>query len=377
MVHTMEALKKIEAQELQTKPIIIPSDHTISKIIGVLENLNAYEVFTVERNKIGMITIQDILKVSHLASAKPSSLIKHPTKITPTTVLSKIARILTDHRLRALPIMKDEEFTGVVTDKKILEVLLAKSDLNFPIKSLSSRKLITITEDDIVAKARNLMVENRVDHLPVISHKKVSGILTSSHIIFRLIPRERIGSEAFGIEGKKRLSYQVKALMDNRPLLCQAHDKAFSVLEKMLKMDKKYALITVLDMVQGIITMRDFVRLLAEPEDKPEIPVYIIGLPEDPFEAEVAKSKFFKVIQFLKRVFPDIEEARSVIKISESVKGKERRRYEVDITIKTTKDIFSFTHKGWELPNIYDELSDRIKRLLSQKRRKTRRKRTR
>ena len=377
MVHTMEALKKIEAQELQTKPIIIPSDHTISKIIGVLENLNAYEVFTVERNKIGMITIQDILKVSHLASAKPSSLIKHPTKITPTTVLSKIARILTDHRLRALPIMKDEEFTGVVTDKKILEVLLAKSDLNFPIKSLSSRKLITITEDDIVAKARNLMVENRVDHLPVISHKKVSGILTSSHIIFRLIPRERIGSEAFGIEGKKRLSYQVKALMDNRPLSCQAHDKAFSVLEKMLKMDKKYALITVLDMVQGIITMRDFVRLLAEPEDKPEIPVYIIGLPEDPFEAEVAKSKFFKVIQFLKRVFPDIEEARSVIKISESVKGKERRRYEVDITIKTTKDIFSFTHKGWELPNIYDELSDRIKRLLSQKRRKTRRKRTR
>ena len=221
------------------------------------------------------------------------------------------------------------------------------------------------------------MVKNRVDHLPVISHKKVSGILTSSHIIFRLIPRERIGSEAFGIEGKKRLSYQVKALMDNRPLLCQAHDKAFSVLEKMLKKDKKYALITVLGIVQGIITMRDFVRLLAEPEAKPEIPVYIIGLPEDPFEAEVAKSKFLKVVQFLKRVFPDIEEARSVIKISESVKGKERRRYEVDIVIKTTKDIVSFTHKGWELPSIYDELSNRIKRLPRQKRRKTRRKRTR
>ena len=307
MIYTMEALKKIEAQELQTEPIIIPSDYTISKIIGVLKDLNAYEVFTVERNKIGMITIQDILKVSHLASAKPSSLIKYPTKITPTTALNKIARILTDYRLRALPVIKDKEFTGVVTDKKILEVLLAKSDLNFPIKSLSPSKLITITEDDVVAKARNLMVDNRVDHLPVISRKKVSGILTSSHIIFSLIPRERIGSEAFGIEGKIRLSYKVKALMDDRPLLCQAQDKAISVLKKMLKLDKKYALITVLDMVQGIITMRDFVRLLAEPEAKPEIPVYIIGLPEDPFEAEVAKSKFFKVVQFLKRVFPDIE----------------------------------------------------------------------
>lgn len=100
-------------------------------------------------------------------------------------------------------------------------------------------------------------------------------------------------------------------------------------------MDKTCALITVLDMVQGIVTLRDYVKLVAEPEVKPEIPVYMVGLPEDPFEAEVAKSKFLNAVGKLKRGFPEIEEARSVIKISESFKGKERRRYEVDAVIKT------------------------------------------
>jgi len=133
-------------------------------------------------------------------------------------------------------------------------------------------------------------------------------------------------------------------------------------------MGKTYALITVLDMVQGIVTPRDYIKLVAEPEVKPEIPVYIVGLPEDPFEAEMAKSKFLNIVSKLKKVFPEIEEARSVIKISESFKGKERRRYEVDVAIKTPKDLATYTHKGWELPNVYEELANRLKRLLTKKR---------
>ncbi len=121
-------------------------------------------------------------------------------------------------------------------------------------------------------------------------------------------------------------------------------------------------------MVQSIITPRNYIDLIADPIPVLEIPVYIIGLPEDPFEAEVAKSKFLNAIGTLKRSFPEIEEARSVIKISESVKGKERRRYEVDIAITTSKGVMNFTHSGWELPSIYDELATRIKRLMTQRR---------
>jgi len=369
----MEAIKKIEVRELQTPPIIVPSTYTISKIVGVLRDLDGYEVFIVDNDRVGMVTMRDILRVSHLTSAKTSTLVKYPTKLSPTTNLSVAARILTDYRLRALPIVDGGEITSVVTAKRILEVLSERGFLKFPVKYLISGGLITVTENDTVAKARNLMVNKRIAHLPVTSYGKVLGVITSSQIVFHLMPRERIGSETLGLEGQRSLGFQVKVLMDTAPLRCRIEEGASDVLRSMLRMDKTCALLTVLDMVQGIVTPRDYVKLVAEPEVKPEIPVYMVGLPEDPFEAEVAKSKFLNVVGKLKRVFPAIEEARSVIKISESFKGKERRRYEVDVVIKTPKDIITYTHKGWELPNVYDELADRLKRLLTQKRKLIRR----
>lgn len=368
MACTMEAVKKIEVRALQTPPIIVPSTYAVSKIVGVLKDLDGYEVFMIDNDRVGMVTMRDILRVSHLTSEKASTLANYPAKLSPTTNLSVAARIMTDYRLRALPIVDGREIVGVVTAKRILEVLLERGFLKIPVKSLISGSLITITENDTVAKARDLMVRKRIDHLPVTSYGKATGVITSSQIVFHLIPRERIGSGSLGIEGQRNLGFQVKALMDTAPLLCRVEEEASDVLRYMLRMDKTCALITVLDMVQGIVTLRDYVKLVAEPEVKPEVPVYIVGLPEDPFEAEEAKSRFLKVVGKLKRVFPDIEEARSVIKISESFKGKERRRYEVDVAIKTPRDLVTYTHKGWELPNVYEELANRLKRLLTQKR---------
>jgi hypothetical protein len=166
---------------------------------------------------------------------------------------------------------------------------------------------------------------------------------------------------------QKNLGYQASSIMET-PLTCQARDKASEALANMLQAGKTYNLVTVLGMVQSIVTPRDYINLIAEPKPIVEIPVYIVGLPEDPFEAEIAKSKFLNTIGTLKRTFPEIEEARSVIKISKSVKGKERRRYEVDIVITTHKGVINYSHSGWELPSIYDELATRIKRLMTQRR---------
>jgi CBS domain-containing protein len=335
-------------------------------------------VFIPEKDKVGIVTIRDILTVSHPTTTKTSSIMKYPTSLSPTTSLGEASRILTDYRLRALPIMEGKELTGALTARKILEFLLEKGSLNLQVKSLTTGKLTTISKNDTVAKARNLMVDKKIDHLPVISDKKIAGIVTSNEIVFRLIPRERIGIEMTSTRGaQKNLGYQASSIMET-PLTCQARDKASDALANMLRAGKTYNLVTVLGMVQSIVTPRDYINLLAEP--KPiveipvyiiglvEIPVYIIGLPEDPFEAEVAKSKFLNSIGTLKRAFPEIEEARSVIKISESVKGKERRRYEVDIAMTTRKGVINYSHSGWELPSIYDELATRIKRLMTQRR---------
>jgi hypothetical protein len=110
-------------------------------------------------------------------------------------------------------------------------------------------------------------------------------------------------------------------------------------------------------------------KLLAEAGPKPDVPISIIGLPEDQFEAEAAKAEFGRTINQLRHVFPDLLEAKSVIK-SKFRRGKGRGRYEVTGQIRTLEKSYDYSESGWELPSVYDLITDRLKRLMTQKRRR-------
>jgi hypothetical protein len=104
--------------------------------------------------------------------------------------------------------------------------------------------------------------------------------------------------------------------------------------------------------------------LLATPRTE-EIPISIVGLPEDPFEGQAARTKFERIVNRLAKSMPDLLEARSVIRTSR--KTGRRNRYEVEVSLITPSKKISFASSGWNLAEIYDELSDRMKRLTTSK----------
>ncbi len=95
----------------------------------------------------------------------------------------------------------------------------------------------------------------------------------------------------------------------------------------------------------GIITYRDIINLLGEKVNE-EIPIFIIGLPDDPLDSELAKSKFTNLVRLLKKAYPNLEEARCRIKIRQ-VQGA-RKRYEIDASIITTQSVASYVTVGWD-----------------------------
>jgi hypothetical protein len=87
----------------------------------------------------------------------------------------------------------------------------------------------------------------------------------------------------------------------------------------MQKAGSNYSIIEDYGAVQGIITYRDILKLLLKPREPEQLPnTCIIGLPEDPFEAEAARQKFRRVVQLLSRSFPEMTEARAIIKAGET-----------------------------------------------------------
>jgi len=87
-----------------------------------------------------------------------------------------------------------------------------------------------------------------------------------------------------------------------------------------------------------------FPKLIFAKETKSDTPVYIVGLPDDPFEAEAAKIKFTRLINSLSKFIPQILEARSIIKSSSS--GGQREHYKINVFIKTAKDNFIYSSSG-------------------------------
>jgi len=212
------------------------------------------------------------------------------------------------------------------------------------------------------------MLRKRIDHLPVTSGEHLTGIIMSSDILTHVTPPERVGSKSVRPETRSILQSRVSEGMNSNPVTCPPETEVALALDTMLTQESTYLLVTRLEELQSIATYRDFMQLLAEPEREPEaeIPIFIVGLPDDPFEAEAAKAKFKRTVNQLRRIFPVMLEARSVTKVWQTKPGKERR-YAVTVKIHTGRGFFTYSDDGWELPAIYDLITDRLKLLLTQK----------
>jgi len=343
--------------------LMIEPSAPVSRAIGLMKSSNSYEVFAQIGNRIGILTIRDILRVKTPSTTKVESALNFIPSLSPDTGLLKAAKLMADYRLRALPIVRNNEVIGKVDIRSIVGEIKNSALGEIRVSKIMSPSPITLSVGEKVSKARGIMLRRRIDHLPVIEGGRVSGVVTSSQIVFSLITD--FGGEKYvsGMPSKiSPLSQPVEAIMMRSPLKFEPQTPIKDVAESMLTQHSSYSLIAINEELQGIVTYRDFAKLISAEEPKASFPIYIVGLPEDPFEAEAAKIKFTRLINSVSRFLPPIIEARSIIKASSS--GGRRKRYEVKVTIVTARGTYSYSSSGWDLPSIYDEIVSSMKKVM-------------
>ena len=354
----------------RSEPIIVSSMSSISEIMGILKHKGAYEVFIEEGDKVSMITIREILKAGDI-SMKASSLMFYVPKLSSDDTVGKAARLMNDYRLRALPIVNEGSIEGIVTTKSLSRALLSvRVFRRVKIGKMMTRKPITIDKGESVSKARRMMLNNGIDHLPVLDSGMLCGIITSNDIVLSMFPREGMERGAFVSAPSSHLDIKVSGLMDSNALVCDPRERASAVLKRMMANEKTYYIVHHRREIQGIVTYRDFAALLAEPE-KLDIPAYMVGLPDDPFEAQLARIKFMGSARVLRKSIPKIEEICATIR-TEDISG-DRRRYEVNVSIRAAGKLYLYTQDGWDLPAIFDSITDKMMKLLTKKRKRWKR----
>ena len=368
----LDVIRSVPVRDLIDPPIMISKDAALSKIINTLNETNSYDVFIELSGKIGALTIRDIIGIKDIKTTRPSLVGKIIPELNRDSVIGEAARIMSHYRMRTLPVVHNGKIEGQVSARRIVELIskhLAESKLRIVASNIMTSDPIVIDCHKTVSAARSIMKRRRIDHLPVVDNGRLVGIITSSDIMKVMLPSERISKKSVGIDNAEdTFSIEVSGLANDDVITANVDESLQVVCDRMIDAGSTYCIIRVWDEIQGIITYRDIVGLLGEKMEE-DIPMFIVGLPDEPFDAELAKSKFTNITRFLRKIYPDIEEARCHIKLR-SVQGA-RKRYEIDVHILSTHGNISYTNIGWDLAKLFDEMTDALKKKASHKQKKT------
>ncbi|WP_461392438.1 CBS domain-containing protein [Desulfosporosinus fructosivorans] len=99
--------------------------------------------------------------------------------VTPDTTVVKVAQLMKKDDVGSIPICQDNNLIGIITDRDIvLKVVAAGGNTNnVSCKDIMSKDIISVTADQDVHEAANMMSKYQVRRLPVIENGKLVGIV--------------------------------------------------------------------------------------------------------------------------------------------------------------------------------------------------------
>jgi CBS domain-containing protein/ribosome-associated translation inhibitor RaiA len=357
-----ELLSEVVSDLLEDRPLF-SEEERVSRAAGRLREAREYEVFTSREKHLFVSTVRDILAVKNLQQTRLETVSYPCPEIGKGETIGRAAQLMFEYRLRAIPSYREGDIVRVISARSIIRRMATSVSSSIRAQDIMTPTPVTVMADETAEKARQIMLRRSFDHLPVIRDARVSGMLTSSHLLERLLPEVGIPAQFRGVE-KTRFDYPVSSIADASVVTVQPEAGLSSVIDTILSRGSTYTMVDQTEEAQGIITLRDLMKpLLRRP--KARLPFYIVGLPNEPFEAEAAKMKLERLGTSLIRTFPFIQEIRAI------VKGKEtrgpRRRYEVTVSVYTPRETHAFSSEGYDLPEVFDEIAPKLKRLLSER----------
>jgi len=346
---------------------IVPT-FSVSKTIGMMVKDDSYDVFCINGKDVMTTSARDLLSSRDLQNMRVLPLLHRIQPITKDTTVEKAAMIMSHYRMRSVPVVEDREIIGAVQGKDIVKLLNQKNLRWAPASNILTPNPIIINSTESLAEARRIITSKRIDHLPVIHGGKISHVLTSMHLLQLVKPEERIGRGLRGLNIEKRFSSQIGNIGSSRIPNCLTSASLNTVMESMLKTEASCCLLTLWDNLHGIITYKDLLGIL-ESRIPSDVPLFIVGSPQNLENAQIIKEKFDKIIRNLRKVYPEVEEAKATIKTIHNPTSN-RQHFEVTVRVFTPYTTHNYTEQGWDLSKIFDILGANVTRNLAKRSKK-------
>ncbi len=348
--------------------VVIDPSSTLNQIMSKISKNDVYDVFCLEGNSALTTNVRSLLAAKDIADMKVRPFLSTITPLKKSDTIQKAANIIAHHRIRAVPVVDGKKIIGCITAKNILKLLSKKDNKWIKANLIHTANPITIKSSDSLGTARRLMTSRKIDHLPVIDKTTVKQVLTSFHVLQTINPQEKLGRRSRGMTKVGKLEAKIGNIGSTRVQQCRPDDNLNTIIKGMLATNTTCCLVSLWDKLQGIITYRDILSLLAAKIES-EIPLYVVGLPEEQKNVNLITSKFSNTLKRIQNVYSEIQEAKVSIKTQRSgSKNKRGGKYDVSVMITTPHYApFIFKESGWDLGQVFESLSQKMRRKLSKR----------
>jgi CBS domain-containing protein/ribosome-associated translation inhibitor RaiA len=359
-------LMETKVDSLISDAVLVEPTDTVSHVISKISKHDAFDAFSKEKDVIMNVNTRDLLLGKDITNMKIRPFMHPIPGLRETDNVRKAVDILTQNRVRAAPVVRNDDVIGAVQARDILKLVLQLDNKWIKANQILTPNPIVIQSDTPLSTARKIMASKRLDHLPVLKNGKIAQVLTSYHLLHTILPPERVGKADIGSKKIRQLGSVVGNLGTNRMASCSPTDDLSEVVSSMLHSNTTFCIVTLWDRLQGIITYRDILHLLGT-KMKSKVPLFILGMPKED-NAGIITEKFSKVLERLQKVYPDIQETKVYVKKNHGTGS--RYNYDVSATIITPHKRYDFSGTGFDLSKVFDEMSGKLLRILSKRAKK-------
>jgi IMP dehydrogenase len=175
-----------------------------------------------------------------------AGIILNPVTIDPEDTIGNSKRIMNEHGISGLPVIKDNKLVGMLTNRD----LRFQTNPEDPVRNIMTKEVVTGVQDMTVAKARDTMKKHRIEKLPLIDkNNKLCGLVTYKdiqnlerypHAIKDQIGRLKVGA---AIGAKPKEIERAEALVENQVdilTIDTAHGHSKMVLEQVKNIKNKF-----------------------------------------------------------------------------------------------------------------------------------------
>jgi acetoin utilization protein AcuB len=112
-------------ERMTTEPVTITGEAEVKEALGVIEECELHHLSVVDENDalVGIVSEKDLLRANG-DDPVHAVMTRDVVTVTEYTALEEAARIMADHKISSLPVMRAGKLVGIITETDLFKIFL-------------------------------------------------------------------------------------------------------------------------------------------------------------------------------------------------------------------------------------------------------------